>query len=388
MKSAYNQEWVYNLEVIKSAKQWARHNFISNEQKLAIEEAYKVAFYHPNLIIRLLLFVATLIAISGVTGLLALMVADAGQVGISILCVLYGIASFVILEKIFITKNHFKSGVTEAINYHACGFMLGGIAGFVDFENMQVILLMCLLVFTFAAIRYLDLVTTVLAMASLAALVFYNCFEAGGLFKQIIPFIFILVFSVIYFVTKKLQQHVELNVWHYNLLIIESICLILIYLSGNYLVVRELSVNLMDLSLEMGEDIPFAYLFYFLTVSIPLSYLYFGITRKDLVLLRVSLLVFAFSVFTFKYYFIQEHLEITLTLAGIILTGLTILLMRYLKEMRAGFTRENLMTSKWAAMNVEAILISQTMGGNQSQDTVIESGGGGDSGGGGASSSF
>ncbi|MBL7876246.1 MAG: hypothetical protein JNL53_11320, partial [Cyclobacteriaceae bacterium] len=78
----------------------------------------------------------------------------------------------------------------------------------------------------------------------------------------------------------------------------------------------------------------------------------------------------------------------TLTLAGIILTGLTILLMRYLKEMRAGFTRENLMTSKWAAMNVEAILISQTMGGNQSQDTRIESGGGGDSGGGGASSSF
>lgn len=62
--------------------------------------------------------------------------------------------------------------------------------------------------------------------------------------------------------------------------------------------------------------------------------------------------------------------------------------MRYLKEMRAGFTRENLMASKWGTMNVEALLISQTMGGNQPGNITTDTGGGGDSGGGGASTSF
>jgi hypothetical protein len=388
MKSAYNLLWVYNLAVIKEAKRWAKHSFITEDQLMLIDEAYKVPFYHPNIIIRLLLFVAALVALSGVTGLLTLMVIEAGQKVISILCVLYGIGSFVALEKMFIAKNHFKSGVTEAILYYSCGFIIGGVAGLVDFESIQLILLVCLLVFTFAAIRYLDLITTALAIASLAAIVFYNCFEAGGIFKQVIPFVFILIFSAIYFTTKKLQRQVKLNAWHYNLLIVETICLLLVYLSGNYLVVRELSVNLMDLSLEEGADIPFAYLFYFFTIIIPLSFLYFGIKRKDIVLLRVSLIVLAFSVFTFKYYYSLGHPEITITVAGIILVGITILLMRYLKIIRAGFTRKNLMASKWGTMNVEALLISQTMGGNQPGNITTDTGGGGDSGGGGASTSF
>lgn len=388
MKSAYNLLWVYNLAVIKEAKRWAKHSFITEDQRSFIDEAYKVPFYHPNIIIRLLLFVAALVAISGVTGLLTLMVLQVGQTGIAILCILYGIAFLVALEKIFIVKNHYKSGVTEAILYHSCGFIIGGVAGLVDFDNTQLILLACLLVFTFAAIRYLDLITTALATASLAAIVFYNCFEAGGIFKQVIPFVFILIFTAIYFITKRLQQRMELNVWHYNLLIVETICLLLVYLSGNYLVVRELSVNLMDLSLEEGADIPFAYLFYFFTIIIPLSFLYFGVNRRDIVLLRVSLLVLAFSVFTFKYYYSLGHTEITLTVSGIILVGIAILLMRYLKVIRAGFTRENLMASKWGAMNVEALLISQTMGGNQPGNINTDTGGGGDSGGGGASTSF
>ena len=161
-----------------------------------------------------------------------------------------------------------------------------------------------------------------------------------------------------------------------------------IYASGNYLVVRELSVNLLELSLEDGADIPFAYLFYFFTVIIPTAYLYFGIKNKDLVLLRVSLLALAFSVFTFKYYYSLGHTEITLTLAGVVLISMAILLMRYLKINRAGFTGEDILSNRWAEMNVEAFIISQTMGGNTSESSGKDFGGGGDSGGGGASTTF
>lgn len=387
MKSAYHPLWIYNLSVIKDAKRWLKHDFISQEQFDRISEEYKNPFYHPNLIIRVLLFMATLLAISGVTGMLGLMFADSGQTAISILCILYGIGSFVVLEKVFIGKNHYKSGVTEAILYHSIGFTIGGIAGLTDFNSPQLILITCLVVFSFAAIRYLDLLTTIAAIASLAGILFYNCFEAGEIFKKLIPFVFILTFVPIYFLTWKMQERGDLSLWSHNLIVVESISLLLIYASGNYLVVRELSVSLMDLTLEDGRDIPFAFLFYFLTVIIPVTYLYFGIKNKDKVLLRVSLLVVAFSVFTFKYYS-PVHTEITLTIAGASLIIIAILLMRYLKTIRSGFTRDNLLGHSWGNMNVEAILISQTMGGNQSINTDNETGGGGDSGGGGASSGF
>jgi hypothetical protein len=100
----------------------------------------------------------------------------------------------------------------------------------------------------------------------------------------------------------------------------------------------------------------------------------------------VSLLVVAFSVFTFKYYFSLGHPEITLTAAGAILTGITLLIMNYLKTIRHGFTRENLLEEKWGSMNVQGILISQTMGGNTIADTFKGEGGG--FGGGGATGEY
>ena len=105
-------------------------------------------------------------------------------------------------------------------------------------------------------------------------------------------------------------------------------------------------------------------------------------------MLRVSLVVLAFSVFTFKYYFSLGHPEITFTLAGTILLSITILLLNYLKIIRNGFTRENILAEKWANLNAEGFIISQTMGGNQVTVKEQFKGGGGSFGGGGASSGF
>ena len=104
MSSAYNTQWVYNLAVIKETKGWAKHHFISTEQFTTISEEYKTPFYHPNLIIRILLFVATLFALSGISGILGLMFAQTGETFIYFGCIMYGIGSFVALEKMFIVR--------------------------------------------------------------------------------------------------------------------------------------------------------------------------------------------------------------------------------------------------------------------------------------------
>jgi uncharacterized membrane protein YgcG len=386
MRSAYNHEHVHNLNVIKESKRWAKHNFITPDQLAQINEVYKTPFYHPNLIIRILLFIATLLALSGVTGLFFLFFSNMGETGISIASVIYGIASFVALEKMFITKNHFKSGVTEAIMYHACGFTIGGVGGLVDFDSPQIMLITSLLVFAFAGWRYLDLLTTVCAVLSFAGILFYNFYEAGSILQQIIPFVFIIAFGLLYWRIKKLKGNEKYKLWTNNLIVVEVISLLFIYTAGNYLVVRELSVNLMNLELQEGDNIPFAFIFYLLTVAIPVGFLVAGIKNKDIVLLRVSLVVLAFSVFTFKHYYIPGYTDIILTFAGGFLIGVSIILMRYLKVMRNGFTGDNLLSERWADMNVEAFVISQTMGGNVAHSS--SSGGGGDSGGGGVSTKF
>ncbi len=389
MRSAYNEIGLYNLAVIKEAKRWCKQGLIEDAQLKTIKENYVSPFYHPNLIIRILLFVATLLALSGVSGFLGLMISSAGESVYPVACMIYGVTSFLFLDKIFIGKNHhYKSGVTEGILYHACGFTITGLIWMFDF-NTYSILYVCFIVFSLVAYRYLDLLTTICATLSFAGILFFTCYDAGGIFQQIIPFVLLIAFGVVYAIVKKIKTRTSLNFWSNNLLIVEAISLLFIYIAGNYLVVRELSVHLMDLYLEEGQDIPFAFIFYGLTVMIPAAYLYFGIKNRDMVLLRVSLIVIAFSVFTFKYYFSLGHPEITLTLAGAILLGFTLLLFNYLKTIRHGFTRENHLAEKWGNLNLQAFIVSQTLGGNQAvAGEQMETGGGGSFGGGGSTDSF
>jgi uncharacterized membrane protein YgcG len=168
----------------------------------------------------------------------------------------------------------------------------------------------------------------------------------------------------------------------------EGVCLLLVYAAGNYLVIRELSIAMLNLELQPGQDIPLAILFYGLTIIIPILYLYAGISNKDLVLIRVSLIAIAFSAFTFKYYYSTGHHEITFTVSGFFLLVTSVLLLRWLKIPRNGFTRENILSEKWANSNAQAFIVSQTLGVGTRPEEEQPKFGGGESGGGGANSSF
>lgn len=388
MKSAYNQTWLINLDIVKDARQWCSQEIISREQFDTIKTQYTSGFFHPNIIIRILLFIATLIALGGISGLLALMFLDGGEDAIWPLSVLYGLGSFAVLDRFFIaSKNHYKSGVTEALLYHSAGFTILGAAGFTEM-NDQATLWISFIVVLFAAYRYLDLISTLAALILLSSILFYELYNLGGIFQQIIPICFIAVFMPLYFLFRSWKAKTFMKVWHNCILICEAFSLLVIYAAGNYLVVREMSVEFMDLYLEEGQDIPLAIVFYSLTVLIPVLYLYVGIKQKDIVMLRVSLLVLAFSVFTFKYYYSLGHPEITLTGAGMFLIVVTLAILNYLKTPRKGYTRENILSERWGNVNAEAFIIAQTLGGNKISVEDTSGGGGGKFGGGGASGTF
>jgi hypothetical protein len=386
MKFAYNPDWLNNLHIVKEAKQWMVSGMISKEQYNKIAEQHPSQFYHPNLIIRILLLVATWIALGAITGLLILALMQTNESAISIMSIIYGVGSMVMLDRVFIaSKNHYKSGITEAILYHSILFiMLGFVNFFEDSLTAYAVVLCCLLAFT--AYRYLDLISTMGALCAFAWLVFYLLYQAGGAMQQFIPIVFIGLFTPLYFGFKRLKKIPTNELWENCLITAEAICLLFIYAAGNYLVVRELSVEMMNLDLQEGQDIPLAFIFYALTVLIPILYLYSGLKNKDLVLIRVSLVVLALSVFTFKYYFSLGHHEITLTVGGIIMLATSVSLLRWLKVPKHGFTRENILNEKWANSNAQAFIVSQTLGAAKAPE--VHQFEGGESGGGGAASRF
>jgi uncharacterized membrane protein YgcG len=389
MKSAYNEQWVHGLHVIKLAKRWLKHGLIDEARFEAITQAYHTPVFHPNFAMRMLLFIATIIATSGVSGLVMLLFSEAGESTIGVVCILFGVVAFIALERLFISKRHYKSGVTEGVAYMACGFIIGGVALLVDFDSVLAIQLVMLFVVGVAAFRYLDLVLTFCFIITLVWCVYYQFYEAGGIFRNIIPFVFIITFSGFYFFVRRLITRESLQVWNHNLLILEAGSLLLVYAGGNYLVVRELTVNMMGVVLEPDQDIPFAVLFYFFTLAIPLLYLFVGIKSKNIVMMRAGMVSLGFSVYTFKHYFLPDFTEVFLIVTGSLLIITVIALMRYLKAIKGGFTSENILSSAWADLNAEAFIISQTMGGNQPEKIETnETGGGGSSGGGGASTSF
>ena len=384
---AYNKTWLRNLTILKLAKQWQHSSLIEKEQLTSISSQYESKFYHPNFIIRILLFVAAVIVLGAITGLLTLGVMDAGEEALSMLSIFYGAISLLVLDQVFIKKNnHYKSGITEALLYHSILFMMIGTIEFIEDRPEPYAIIACVL-FGFTAYRYLDLISTAVSILSFALLIFLMMFRAGGIVQQIIPIVIIIVFSPLYFVFRNLGKQREAEFWKDCLIVAEGVCLLLVYAAGNYLVVRELSIEMLNLELAEGQDIPLAWLFYGLTVIIPVLYLYFGIRLKDLVLLRVSLIVIAFSAFTFKYYYSTGHHEITFTVSGIILLITSISLLRWLKTPRYGYTRENILSEKWANSNAQAFIVSQTLGvgGKLTEQTRF---GGGESGGGGTSSNF
>lgn len=385
MKFVYNSVWLGNLYIVKEAKRWHKQGWITKDQFDKILLEYPSSFYHPNLFIRILLFLATLIALSGITGLLGLMFVESGEKILPWLCILYGATSWIFLEKVFVRKNnHYKSGVNEALLYHSIAFIAGGVAWLSE-ANIYTTLIACILIFTIAAIRFIDLVSTLAALCCLGYFIFYVLFDVGGVVRQIIPFATILFFGGFYFLILKVKKKKENEGWEDCLIVAEAFSLLVIYAVGNYFVVRELSVSMMELQLQERGDIPFAWLFYFLTIATPIAYLYFGIKKKNIVLIRVSLVVIAFAVFTFKYYFSLGHHEITLTLGGIILIAIAMWLFRYLKTPRNGYTAENILSEKWGGANISAFVISQTMGGNKAPEHVES---GGTFGGGGSSDGF
>ena len=389
MRSAYDLKELLALKLLKEARHWHEQGFLSGQQWADIQTTYRSNLYHPNLVARIILFIAAFVALSGASGIFASAVFEASDIVKATLTFAAGAAVFYFTEISLIRRNHhYHSGVVEAAIYHASGYVIVAV-GLLSDWNEHVLFIVSILIFLILSIRFVDLVGTGLATLTLAGFIFWESYQAGGVVQQLIPFSIIGSFTAVYFVVQRLHRSDRYSLWDGNLSLAKTLSLMLIYAGGNYLVVREGSIALLNLSLGEGEDIPFAMLFYAFTAVLPVVLLVRGVQVRNLMFLRLGILMLSMSILTFWHYYFSWILpEVLLTVAGAMVLGTTAWLFGYLKIARNGFTRDKLLSKTTLGANVAAFAVSQTLGGNVTKPDDSFKGGGGSFGGGGASGEF
>lgn len=381
---AYNREWLNNLCVRNEAGEALDKNFITKEEQQQIHEKYPVAFYSPNIFIRIGLFVLTIVIVLFSLGLIVLLLATSNEDSIGGVAIAFGCIGFIALEFMIRTKKHYQSGVDDALLWGAALCLFCGISlpnNFGELANCTIIFIISGL----AVLRYTDRLMAVACYLSLMGILFYGFTGISDSMKTIIPFIIMAASLIVYFMAVTAKK----ELLHYGncLLMVEIAALLCFYAAGNYYTVRELSNSMFDLYLQPGESIPFGWIFWIFTVLIPVLYLVIGIRKKDAVLLRTGLILFAAIVFTVRYYHSLLPVEVIMTIAGIVLLVLAYGLMKWLHKPVYGFTsREISSGNTMGKLQIESLLLAQTFKPGADMDTPKF--GGGDFGGGGASSDY
>ncbi|MBO9585141.1 MAG: hypothetical protein J7574_13350 [Flavobacterium sp.] len=381
---AYDKKMLDNEALIDEAGTLYNGGFISKDQKKFIEKELPVLKSQNNILVRIGFFLLGSMLFSSICGAISIFGLQSEHTYFQICCYLFAIIGFIGTEMLA-TQNYHNHGLDDA-------FILGallnvGIAIAITTEGYEMIIALFVSIASlFIFLRYLHVLSMLVFCISTTAFLFYGMFEFGDIGKAILPFTAMIFAGVLYFLTKKAINRLTENYYYNGLLLANSFCLILFYLSCNYLVVRELSVALLGADIKPGTDIPFAFFFYAFTLIVPIYYLVQALKTKDRLMLWISFLAIAFSIYTIRFYHSVLPVEVALTLGGAILFAIAYFSIRKLKEKESGLTfKPDRISHSDAILNAEALVVASTFGMKpevKPQASPMEFGGGGFSGGG------
>ncbi|KVV14631.1 hypothetical protein [Flavobacterium sp. TAB 87] len=384
---AINSTKLENLILVEEAKSLQNAGFIGKEQIEYIKKELDTPKTNTNILVRLgfvLLGLLLYVSICGAFSLLGISGIDNNW---EVFLYLYAIIGVVGAEFLY-AQNYFKHGLEEA-------FLLGsqlalGVAISEVFESDLLTAIVVAAVAILMYIRYLHILSMLIFCVALSVFLFLAMLEFGTIGKSILPFVSLLFSAGFYFWTKKLKGNLVKQYYREGILLANTFCLILFYLSCNYFVVRELSVVLLENEILSSTDIPFALFFYCFTIIVPILYLIQALKTKDKIMLWISFLAVAFSMYSFEIYFSALSGEIELTIAGLVLFGIAFFAIKKLKHNDIGITfKPDRITNSNQFLNAEALIVASTFGMRPevSSESSMEFGGG-DFSGGGAGGSF
>jgi hypothetical protein len=383
----YEKNLLNNLALVEEANSLESAGFISKEQKNLIKKELPAFKRQSNILVRLgffLLGAFLYLSVCGVIALLGLTGSGSERTFFSICCYIFAAIGFAGAE-ILANQKYFGHGLDDA-------FILGallniGFAIAITTEGYEIQIAVFVAVSSFFMYRrYLHLLSLLIFCIAAAAVLFFGMFEFGEIGKMILPFVAMLASAVFYFFTKKIINNLTAGYYYKGALLANSFCLILFYLSCNYLVVRELSVQLLDNEILPGNDIPFAIFFYAFTFIIPVVYIVQALRTKDRIMLWISFFAIGLSIYTIRFYHSVLPIEVALTFGGLVLFAIAYFSIKKLKDKEEGLTfKPDRINNSNAILNAEALIIASTFGMKpevKGSDSPMDFGGGGFSGGG------
>jgi hypothetical protein len=388
----YNKTWIDNLEIQKQSVKWLKKNLIAKEEHENVKREYPTGYHESNFLIRVGMFIFSLIVIFSTTGLFGLMAM--GENAIAFQGLIYGILTAFIATHFIRTRSYFRSGIIDALIYFSVFSFSLGICILIsgnDFDfNLDPVIYMAASVpfAAFIAIYFADAFIALCVYISLFLINALLVMKIGTIGKMILPFEAIII-SFIAYKWIDSQKNVEAyKYWHKLISTLRAASLVTFYLSGNYYVVRELSVQLLHADIAPGQDISLSWFFYLWTIVLPILCIVYGLKQKDSLIIRVGILMEVVGILSIRYYYSVLPLESALILAGIFLVVLARISMHYLREPRNGITYledaeddDELMTA------IGATVVSHVAGKSIHHEEPGKFGGG-QSGGGGAGGGF
>jgi hypothetical protein len=358
---AYNHKSLDHFLMNEEAKFALHHNLISKEEADGIEKKYPVNVYSPNLFIRIGLFLLTAVIVLMVFGLFCLMTLAGSETKFGILTLVFSLLIYAALEYLIRNKNHYRSGIDDALIWLSMGYVVSAVnllfPSISFFEQSVLIFILA----SYFVLRFGNILMGGLAFISFLGIVFYGLIPLGAMAKTAMPFLLMVISFFVYWVMRKHGNNNRLRHYKTCCTLIEILALIILYVAGNYFVVREVSNSLFDLYLKEGESIPGGWIFWIPTILLPLVYIFKGIQKRDVILLRTGLIFIAAIVFTIRYYHHIAPLEIAMSIGGIIMIIISYFITKYLTPPKYGFTHAEPNDPKVAGLlQLESLVVTQT----------------------------
>jgi len=386
---AYKTEELNN-QLVQDAAQEAFYEELIDELTYAtIIKRHLNTLYTPNLFIRLGLALLTIIIGLATLILFGLFLYSgaAGNGAFTALLVILAIVSYLTLELLVKTKKYYNAGTDNILMLFTAGFtwaayLFDGPAN--NYLASGVLCIICI----WLCYRFTDVLMGMVAYIFLLASLYMLCMQLQAI--KAIPFVLMTVSPLVYIAMNKLYE-LRKSLYHRKAIAGTGLLAVLsFYLCGNYYFASEIvSFN----TLINGQSSAlFAEPFFWLcTLLIPFCYLLYGIRAKSLLFIRCGIVLLAVGIVTLHYYQSFMPADIALILGGLIIIGVSSMLIVYLRQQKHGFVLGSINTrrDKEDFGNAEALILAQAaQAGHSATPQQGVQFGGGSSGGGGAAGDY
>lgn len=381
--TAKNKELIENLLLLREAKRLQLANFLTVDDIHRIKAQLPLPRTSSKLLVRLGFFFLGCTLLSSILGAVSVLLLG-NEVNPTALLLVFAAIAITCAE--ILSHNDFHNFGLDDAFVLSFQILLAG-AVFVTTESPTLVFFMLWIVGLACSYRYFNTASMFLSLMGISSFIASVITVHKLLHPMVLPFLMLLAAAMMYYGYVRLNALEPIRLYRGSMRMLKGFALVLGYLSVNYLIVRNLSEEMMKIVIQPGEDIPLAFIFYVTTFLIPAFYITYGVLKRDKIFILTGIAALAFSFISIRVYYHLLPLESALIFGGIALFAGGYYAMTKLRDKTSGLT---FLADRYRDDDrslTEAIVASSTLTPNTSQagEDPMDFGGGTFSGGGSSS---